>query len=104
MSEISLERPARFRFFERGKLLAAAMALAVTLGLGAGAIAGEGLLPAAVSAQSEAKSQSDISSVASSANPAVVTITTLVEMSVINGQQGLQPSLPGSGQGQGEDG
>jgi serine protease Do len=103
MSETSLERPARFRFFERGKLLAAAMALAVTLGLGAGAVAGGGLLPSAASAQSEAKSQSDISSVATSANPAVVTIITLVEMSAINGQE-FQPSLPGSGQGQGENG
>jgi S1-C subfamily serine protease len=89
---------------ERGKALTAAAALAIALGLGAGAIAGEALLPAGVSAQTAAESQADLSSVARSANPAVVTITTLQEVSNFQGQNGAQPALPDTRQVPGEDG
>ena len=96
MSDQAWERTARPSMLKRGKMLAAAMALALTLGAGAGAIVGDGLLPAAVSAQTVAASQANAASVAAAANPAVVTITTLLEVSDDTSRGDSQPVLPGA--------
>lgn len=97
-------RAARPSIFERGRALVLAMAMALTLGIGAGALVGDGLLPAAVSAQATGGSQSSVSAVATAANPAVVTVTTLQEMAAADGSDDTQGLPPGAQQRPGEDG
>lgn len=104
MSNQSWVETARPGILERGKAFTVAMGLALILGLGAAAVAGDALLPASVSAQTAAGAQADVASVASIANPAVVTITTLQEMSAFEGRGDIQSELPGSPQVPGEDG
>ncbi|CAN5741111.1 trypsin-like peptidase domain-containing protein [soil metagenome] len=97
-------RAARPSIFERGRALVLAMAMALTLGIGAGALVGDGLLPAAVSAQATGGSQSSVSAVATAANPAVVTVTTLQEMAAADGGGDTQGLPPGAQHRPGEDG
>lgn len=88
---------------DRLKRMGAALSLALVLGLGVGVAGDAGLLPAGVSAQSQA-TNADIASVAAKANPGVVTILTMTEVSQIQGPGGFQ-QLPGQNDlpGQGDD-
>jgi len=104
MNDQPWARAARPSIFERGRALVLAMAMALTLGIGAGALVGDGLLPAAVSAQATGGSQSSVSAVATAANPAVVTVTTLQEMAAADGSDDTQGLPPGAQQRPGEDG
>jgi 2-alkenal reductase len=81
------------RWADRIRRAGAALALALALGLGIGATVGVDVGPAGVSAQSSIASQTDVSAVAERANAAVVTVTTLQEMSAASGN-GLFPGLP----------
>ncbi len=78
---------------ERLKRSGAALSLALVLGLGVGIAGDTGVLPGGVSAQSQA-TNADIASVAAKANPGVVTILTMTEVSAIEGPGGFQ-QLPG---------
>ena len=80
------------RWADRIRRAGIALAIALTLGFGVGVANDASLLPSGVSAQNAATS-ADISSVAASANPGVVTIVTMVEASNVQGGA-FQQQLP----------
>ncbi|MGD9710722.1 MAG: S1C family serine protease [Thermomicrobiales bacterium] len=79
------------RWSERLRRTGIALAIALTLGLGAGVAQEISLAPHGVSAQSAA-TQADVASVAAKANPGVVTIVTMQQMSDVQG--GFQQQVP----------
>ncbi len=88
------------RWSERLRRAGVALAIALTLGLGAGIANDAALLPSVVSAQSA--TQADVAAVATKANPGVVTIVTMQAMSNMQGG-GFQQQLPDQDRSTGEE-
>lgn len=82
------------RWAEKLRRSAAALALALALGLGIGVADHASLLPGSVAAQSAAPSAS-VSEIAAKANPGVVTILNLQDMSTLQGGFQQVPTQPG---------